>query len=80
MKGVTLTWTVPLSTGGATITNYQIYRSTTSGTETPLILVGAVTTYTDTATTAGTRYYYRVAAVNVAGPGAQSNEANARAR
>jgi fibronectin type 3 domain-containing protein len=79
-KGVRLTWLAPTSNGGAAITGYKIYRGTSSGTETWLIDLGVVTTFTDTGTTAGTRYYYRVVAVNAAGPGPQSNEANARAK
>ncbi len=79
-KGVRLTWLAPTSTGGAAISGYRIYRSTSSGTETFLVAVGVVTTYTDTATTAGTRYYYKVAAVNAVGTGPLSAESNARAR
>ncbi len=79
-KGVTLTWLAPTSTGGAAISGYRIYRSTSSGTETFLVAVGVVTSYTDTATTAGTRYYYKVAAVNAVGTGPLSAESNARAR
>ena len=79
-KGVNLTWAAPTSNGGAGITAYRIYRSTSTGTETFLIAVGNVTNFTDTATTAGVRYYYKITAVNVAGEGPKSAEANARAK
>jgi fibronectin type 3 domain-containing protein len=74
----TLTWAPPASNGGARITGYRIYRGTTSGGET---LVGAAartdTTFTDVELTAGTTYYYEVAAVNGVGEGGASNEASA---
>ena len=74
---VGLSWTAPSSNGGATITNYSVYRATTSGTETFLANTGALT-YTDTAVSNGTTYFYKVAAVNNAGTGALSNEVSAR--
>jgi fibronectin type 3 domain-containing protein len=77
---VTITWQAPTSNGGSPITGYQISRSTSSGTETFLIAVGSITSYTDTGATSGTRYWYQVAAVNGVGIGAPSSEANARAR
>ena len=42
--------------------------------------VGNLTTYTDTGTTSGTRYYYKVQAVNAAGQGALSSESSAIAK
>ena len=54
-----------------------MYRATTSGTETFLANTGALT-YTDTAVSNGTTYFYKVAAVNSAGTGALSNEVSAR--
>ncbi|TMF33872.1 MAG: fibronectin type III domain-containing protein, partial [Chloroflexi bacterium] len=79
-RGVSLTWQAPTSNGGAAITGYRIYRSTSTGTETFLIAVGTVTSFTDTTTTSGGRYYYKVTAVNAVGEGPQSAEANARAK
>ena len=79
-KGVNLAWTAPSSTGGSAITAYRIYRSTSTGTETFLVATGNVTSYVDTATTAGVRYYYKIAAVNAVGTGPLSAEVNARAR
>jgi hypothetical protein len=76
-QSVGLSWSAPASTGGATITDYAVYRSTTSGTEAFLANTGGALNYTDTAVTNGTTYYYKVAAINVAGTGALSNEQSA---
>ena len=73
---VHLTWTVP-SDGGSPITNYKVYRGTSSGGETLLTTLGNVTSFDDTAVANGTTYYYKVSAVNGVGEGAQSNEASA---
>ena len=66
----TLTWSA--ASPGDTIiispiTNYEIYRGTSSGGETLLIEVGNVLTYTDSGLTNGEIYYYKVAAKNAAG-------------
>ena len=74
---VNLTWSAPANDGGASITNYRVYRSTTSGGETLLATGGNVLTYTDTSLTNGQIYYYKVSAVNSVGEGAQSDEASA---
>ena len=71
---VGLSWTAPTSNGGAPITNYAVYRSTTSGGETFLANTGGALTYSDAAVSNGTTYYYKVAAINSAGTGALSNE------
>jgi len=76
-QSVGLSWSAPASNGGATITDYAVYRSTTSGDEAFLANTGGALNYTDTAVTNGTTYYYEVAAINVAGPGALSNEQSA---
>jgi hypothetical protein len=73
---VRLNWTAP-SNNGSAITNYQIYRGNTSGAETLLATIGNQTTYDDVAATAGSTYYYKVAAMNSGGEGPQSNEASA---
>ncbi len=79
-SGVRLTWSAPSSSGGSAVTGYRIYRSTSSGTEAFLVAVGNVTSYTDTATTAGVRYFYKVQAVNAVGQGALSSESSAIAK
>jgi len=77
-KGVTLTWSAPVTGGSAT--GYRIYRATSSGGETLLTSVGLVTTFKDTKTVSGTRYYYTVAAIGPGGEGPASSEASAVAK
>jgi fibronectin type 3 domain-containing protein len=77
---VTLTWTVPTSDGGLPVTSWAISRGTAAGAETPFQTLGNGTSYVDNTVTAGTTYYYRVAAVNANGAGTQSNEAAAAPR
>jgi fibronectin type 3 domain-containing protein len=74
---VTLSWSIPASDGGATITNYSIYRGDSSGSETLLTQIGTALTYVDTGLTNGQTYYYKVSAVNSVGEGPLSNEAYA---
>jgi Fibronectin type III domain len=74
---VSLTWSAPTSNGGATITNYAVYRGTTSGGELLVANTGGALTYNDSGLANGTTYYYRVAAINSAGTGALSNEVSA---
>jgi len=58
-------------------TNYKIYRSTSSGTETLLTTVGNVLSYNDTQVTNGVTYFYKVTSVSQWGESPQSNEASA---
>ena len=74
---VVLTWTMPSSNGGSSITGYNVYRGTSSGGETLLATLGSVFTYTSTGLTNGQTYYYKVSALNSVGEGAQSNELSA---
>lgn len=68
---VSLAWT-----GNASATSYNIYRSTSTGTW--IYLSGVTgTSYTDTAVTNGTTYYYQVTSVNSYGESTTSNEASA---
>ena len=70
---VRLQWTTPAS-GGSVITNYNIYRGTTSGAKSLLATLGTATSFDDNAVTNGTTYYYVVKAVNSIGEGVASNE------
>jgi fibronectin type 3 domain-containing protein len=70
-KLVALAWTA--SAGAA---SYNVKRSTTSGSEVTIASpTGA--SYTDPNLTDGTKYYYKVSAVNAAGESANSSEVNA---
>jgi hypothetical protein len=59
------------------VSSYNVLRSTTSGAETTLSTGVSGTSFTDTTVSNGTTYYYKVTAVNSAGPGAASNEVSA---
>ena len=74
---VTLTWSAPTNDGGVSITNYKIYRGTTSGSETSLTNLGNVLTYSDSNLTDGQTYYYRVSAVNSVGESGHTEEVSA---
>jgi titin len=80
---VVLRWTPPTSTGGAPITRYAIQRSTnpTSGW---IYLTTAIPptarSFTATNLRNGTRYYFRIVAINTAGPGPWSAPTNATPR
>jgi fibronectin type 3 domain-containing protein len=58
------------------VTGYRIYRGTSIDGETLLTTIGNVTSYTSTGLTNGQAYYFKVAAVNAAGTGANSTEAS----
>src|SRR5437773_1915476 len=74
---VTLGWLAPSSDGGSPITNYTIYRGTSSSGKILLTTVGNVSAYTDTGVTNGVTYYYVVPAVNGIGESDPSGEASA---
>lgn len=77
---VTLSWSAPSSDGGSAVTNYNVYRSSSSGTlasKTVIATLANVLAYTDTTVTNGTPYFYQVTAVNSVGESAGSNEASA---
>jgi fibronectin type 3 domain-containing protein len=75
---ITLTWVASTSTN---VTNYNVYRSTTSGSG--YAKIGNVAspttlTYTDSSGTGGTTYYYVVTALDSGGDeSADSNQASA---
>jgi len=71
---VVLNWTAPSSDGGSAITGYNVYCGTSSGSETLLATIGNVLNYTATGLTNGQVYYFKVAAVNIMGTGANSTE------
>jgi uncharacterized delta-60 repeat protein len=73
---VHLAWTTPPD-GGSAISGYRIYRGIATGAETLLASVGSVNSFDDTAVANGTRYFYRVSAVNAVDEGTLSNEVTA---
>ncbi|MFZ2414798.1 MAG: LamG-like jellyroll fold domain-containing protein, partial [Minisyncoccia bacterium] len=73
--GIALSW---YSASDPTITNYKIYRGTSSGNESLLATIGqGGTIYNDAKTPHNTLYYYKVTAVNSYGESAYSNEVSA---
>lgn len=80
---ITLKWGAPASDGGEEITAYEVFRGTSSGTETLLTSggcsdLGAVLTCTDSGLKGGETYYYLVLAANPIGTGPQSSEVSAK--
>ncbi len=73
---IVLTWFAPLNDGGSSINSYQIFRGTSSGSETYLTTVYA-TSFTDTSVKAGQTYHYQVCAVNSIGSSKLSIEISA---
>ena len=74
---VRLNWTAPTDDGGASVTNYQVFRGTSSGSLAQVATLGNVLTWNNTGLTNGTTYWFQVAAVNSAGPGDLSSEVSA---
>ena len=77
---VTLAWTPPTSNGGSAVTRYVLQRWTgpTSGWVNLSTTIPATTrSFTATGLRNGTRYYFRLAAVNAAGTGRWSAAVNA---
>jgi subtilase family serine protease len=79
---VVLSWVAPASDGGSAVTGYEVYEGTVSGHEstkpvnaTPLS--AKTTTTTVKGLKAGTRYYFEIRAVNVAGKGPASAQVSA---
>lgn len=72
VSGVSLNWSAVSGTA-----SYHLQRSTTSGGPFFTIAYTETTSYADRDIAADTTYYYRVRAVNAAGPGPASSEASA---
>jgi hypothetical protein len=74
---VTVTWTAPVSNGGAAITGYRVEFSSDNGGTWTLFSSSATSPTTVTGLSNGTAYLFRVAAVNAAGAGAAGQSAAA---
>ena len=73
-----VTFSAPASDGGSPITSYRIERDTSSTFAAPTVTtVTATGTHTIDGLTAGTRYYWRIRAVNAVGIGEPSAVRNA---
>jgi len=68
---VDLSWSAPASDGGATVTGYKVYQSTDDASFSE-VATPSGTTQTITGLTNGTKYFFRVGAINQAGTGAYS--------
>ena len=68
----------PGTVGGAT--GVAVAGADAGPVPTAFVAVGNVTSYVDTATTKGVRYYYKVTAVNAVGEGPPSTESSATAK
>ncbi|UCD91862.1 MAG: fibronectin type III domain-containing protein [Methanobacteriota archaeon] len=79
IEQITLTWSAPVNDGGRPVDGYVIYRENSTGGETSLVIVGNVLTRTDIGLIGGHTYFYKVAAVTLAGWGEYSTEVSATA-
>ncbi|MDD1755571.1 MAG: fibronectin type III domain-containing protein, partial [Methanomassiliicoccales archaeon] len=75
-SSVELTWSAPSDNGGGAITGYVIYRGTSPDKLSKLTTAGAVLKFTDASLPKANTAYYRIAAVNLAGEGGQSELAS----
>jgi fibronectin type 3 domain-containing protein len=69
---VSLSWAPPPSSGGSPVTGYNVYMSTASGSRGTELTTVTATSYTATGLSNGTKYYFRVTALNALGEGPAS--------
>ena len=66
---VSLSWAPPTSNGGAPVSSYNVYLSTTAGLQGTKMAQVPGTSYTATGLQAGAPYFFEVTAVNASGEG-----------
>jgi fibronectin type 3 domain-containing protein len=69
---VSLSWAAPVSNGGSPVTGYIVYMSTSATSRGTALATVTGNTYTATGLANGTKYYFRVIAVNALGEGPAS--------
>jgi hypothetical protein len=69
---VVLSWAAPVSNGGSPVTGYNVYMSTSATSRGTALAKVTGTSYTATGLANGTKYYFRVTAVNALGEGPAS--------
>ena len=80
---VSLSWTAPTSSGGASLTGYKVESSTNSGSSWSTVTAdtgSTSTSYTATSLTNGTGYMFRVSAINPVGTGSTSDTTSSTPR
>ena len=79
-KGINLAWQAPSNSGGASVTSYDVYRSTKPSKEKLIKNIKCTASscsYFNTSAQKAIKYYYIIAAVNSAGKGQLSTEVSA---
>jgi hypothetical protein len=74
---VSLSWAPPATNGGAAVSSYNVYLSTTAGLQGTKLAQVPGTTYTATGLQPGTTYYFEVTAVNAIGESPPSAQVTA---
>jgi len=69
---VSLAWAPPAANGGSAVTGYKVYLSTAPGSKGTDLATVTTTGYTATGLSNGTKYYFRVTAINALGQGPAS--------
>ena len=71
---INLVWLAPSNDGGSAITNYEVWRGSSTGKETFIADAGTKLSYNNTGLNNGQTYYYVVKAENAKGLSPSSNE------